>query len=190
MAHLYIAFVDTSGFFASLIRRFIKQRYVHVVLSEDADLAEAYSVGRRNPAVPLIAGFEKEDKGKILHVFPTAYYRICELSCTPEQKQKIMERVRTDYRRRFRIHYAVCSLPFLAMGIPFYLKDHYTCSSYLARILKENGILVSLKHFSLVTPKDFSEYGGMRQIFEGPLSELVPEGFHCAWEGVSAYEEG
>lgn len=190
MAHIYIAFVDTPGLFASLIRKFLKQRYVHVVIAGDADLTEAYSVGRRNPAVPMIAGFEKEDKDKILHRFPTAFYRICELTCTLEQKQKIMERLRTDHRRRLRIHYAVCGLPFLVLGIPFYLKDHYTCSSYIARILLENGISVSQKHFSLVTPKDFLEYSGMRQIFEGPLSEIVSVSFHSAWEGVSVYEEG
>lgn len=38
MAHLYVAFVDTPGFFALLIRKFLKQRYVHVVISGDADL--------------------------------------------------------------------------------------------------------------------------------------------------------
>lgn len=190
MAHIYIAFVDTPGIFAFLIRKFLRQRYVHVVISGDADLAEAYSVGRRNPAVPVIAGFEKEDKEKISDIFPTAFYRICVLPCTLAQKQKIMERLRADYHRRFRIHYAVCSLPFLVMGIPFYLRDHYTCSSYIARLLQENGILVSQKHFSLVTPKDFLEYDGMRQIFEGPLSEIVPVGCSCAWEGVSAYEKG
>lgn len=190
MAHIYIAFVDTPGFFAWLIRKFLRQKFVHVVLSGDAELTEAYSVGRRNPAVPVIAGFEKEEKDRILHVFPTAYYRVCELSCTQEQKQKIMERLRTDHDRRLRIHYAVCSLPFLVLGIPFYLKDHYTCSSYIARILQENGISVSQKHFSLVTPKDFLEYSGMRQIFEGPLSEIVPMGLSGAWEGVSVYEKG
>lgn len=190
MAHIYIAFVDTPGVFASLIRKFLKQRYVHVVLSGDADLTEAYSVGRRNPAVPVIAGFEKEDKNKILHAFPTAWYRICELPCTLEQKRKIMERLHMDYRRRFRIHYAVCGLPFLVLGIPFYQKDHYTCSSYIARILQENGIFVSQKHFSLVTPKDFLEHRGMRQIFEGPLSEMVPVGLSFAWEGATAYGKG
>lgn len=190
MAHIYIAFVDTPGFFAFLIRKFLRQRYVHVVLSGDAELTEAYSVGRRNPAVPLIAGFEKEDKVKILHIFPTAFYRVCELSCMLEQKQKIMERLHTDYRRRFQIHYAVCSLPFVMMGIPFYLKDHYTCSSYIARVLQENGILVSQKHFSLVTPKDFLEHNGMRQTFEGPLSEFVSLEVSSAWEGASVYEKG
>lgn len=190
MAHMYIAFVDTPGFFAFLIRTFLKQRYVHVVISGDADLTEAYSVGRRNPFVPVIAGFEKEDKGKILHRYPTAFYRICELPCTLEQKHKIMERLRADYQRRFQIHYAVCGLPFLVMGVPFYLKDHYICSSYLAKLLLENGIYVSQKHFSLVTPKDVLEYNGMRQIFEGPLSEIVSAGSGCAWKGISAYEKG
>ena len=53
MAHIYLAFVDTPGFFASLIRLYIKQRYIHVVISMDAGLEEAYSVGRRNPFIPL-----------------------------------------------------------------------------------------------------------------------------------------
>ena len=62
MAEIYIAFVDTPGFFAGIIRRVIKQKYIHVALSLDPYLEETYSIGRRHPSVPLIAGFEKEDK--------------------------------------------------------------------------------------------------------------------------------
>ena len=47
MAHIYIALVDTPGFFASLIRHYLGQKYVHVVLSLDEQLSEAYSFGRR-----------------------------------------------------------------------------------------------------------------------------------------------
>ena len=64
MAQIYIAFVDTPGFFAGMIRQVIKQKYIHVVLSMDAELEEAYSVGRRNPAVPLFAGLKKRIKEK------------------------------------------------------------------------------------------------------------------------------
>ena len=64
MAQLYIAFVDTPGLFAGIIRRVLKQKYIHVALSLDPRLEEAYSIGRRHPSVPLIAGFEKEDKRK------------------------------------------------------------------------------------------------------------------------------
>lgn len=188
MAHIYIAFADTPGFFAALIRRFLKQRYVHVIIASDPMLTEAYSVGRRNPAIPLFSGFEREDKNKILHTFPTAFYRICELSCTEEQKEKIMERLHTDYQKRLHIHYAVIGLPFIAMGVPFYLKNRFTCSSYIARLLQEKGIFISEKHFSLVTPKDFLEYKKMRVIYEGALSEFVEQCPHCMSERDLAYE--
>ena len=150
MAQLYIAFVDTPGLFAGIIRRVLKQKYIHVALSLDPRLEEAYSIGRRHPSVPLIAGFEKEDKRKILKAFPGADYT------------------------------------FLLMNIPFYQKNHYTCSSYAARLLEEAGICRWGKHFSLVTPKDFFEYREKQKIFEGSLRELV-ESDRTADAGVPVF---
>ena len=173
MAHIYIALVDTPGFFAALIRRFLKQRYIHVVLGFDAKLEDAYSVGRRNPAIPVFAGFERECKDKILEAFPTAFYRICELECTDVQKKALWEKMQEDYRKRFRIHYAVCGLPFILMNIPFYIYHQYTCSSYIASVMEENGIWHFKKHFSLVTPKDFYTGQNMRVVFEGELAQIV-----------------
>ena len=72
MEKLYIALVDTPGFFADIIRRVIKISYCHVALSFDADFQEAYSVGRRDPAIPFFAGFIRENTPKILRVFPEA----------------------------------------------------------------------------------------------------------------------
>ena len=173
MEHIYIAFVDTPGIFATMIRAFLGQRYVHVVIANDVSLEEAYSVGRRNPEIPFFSGFEKEEKERILDKFPEAYYRICELSCTNEQKRKVMNRLRRDYTRRFRIHYAMIGLPFILLGIPFYQKERYTCSSYIAKLLEENGICKFQKHFSLVTPKDFLNYEEMQMIYEGPLNLIT-----------------
>ena len=45
MAEIYIAFVDTPGFFAGIIRRVIRQKYIHVALSLDPYLEETYSIG-------------------------------------------------------------------------------------------------------------------------------------------------
>lgn len=182
MEHIYIALVDTPGIFAAVIRRFLRQRYIHVVLGMDEGLEEAYSFGRRNPQVPWFAGFEREDKHKILRAFPTAVYRVCELECSAEQKAGIMERLRQDYKRRYHYHYAVPGLPFIALGRPFYLKDQYTCSSYIARLLEENRIRICDKHFSLVTPKDFCLYPYKRVIYEGSLAEFVTGGAAAAAE--------
>lgn len=144
-----------------------------MVLSLDPYLEEAYSIGRRHPGVPLIAGFEKEDKKKILRAFPTADYMICSMECTTEQRKYIEEELKEAMKNRFRYHYAVIGLLFILMRRPFYQKGHYTCSSYMAKLLEEAGICSLGKHFSLVTPKDFYEYEKKEKIFEGRLSELV-----------------
>lgn len=99
-----------------------------------------------------------------------------------------MKRLHNDSDRRFHIHYAVCSLPFIVMGIPIYLKNQYTCSSYIAKLLQENGIVISNKHFSIVTPKDFFEYEEMKVVFEGFLSEITADRPNHVPESVSAYE--
>ena len=173
MEHIYIALVDTPGLFAALIRRFLKQKYIHVVISMDERLEEAYSFGRRNPRIPFFAGFEREDKNKILQAFPTADYMVCELTCSKEQKERIREQLRRDYIHRWHYHYAVPGLPFIVCGIPFYYKNQYTCSSYIARLLGENHIRVSKKHFSLVTPKDFYLYPNKKVVYEGSLAVFV-----------------
>lgn len=76
-------------------------------------------------------------------------------------------------QERFHYHYAVAGLPFILWNIPFYQENHYTCSSYVARVLEEHGVCHWEKHFSLVTPKDFMEKFGRKRIFEGSLRELV-----------------
>ena len=173
MAEIYIAFVDTPGFFAGIIRRVIKQKYIHVALSLDPYLEETYSIGRRHPSVPLIAGFEKEDKYKILRAFPDADYMICRIRCTTEQKKYIEQELYRAMEQRFSYHYTILGLPFILMNIPFYQKNHYTCSSYLARLLEQAGVCRWDKHFSLVTPKDFYEYENKQKIYEGSLRRLT-----------------
>lgn len=103
MEKLYLALVDTPGFFASVIRRVIGIDYIHVVLSMDEELNEAYSVGRRNPAVPILAGFEKEDAQKIEQVFPTAKYKVMSIECTKEQKENISSSCRNVFPKDFII---------------------------------------------------------------------------------------
>lgn len=174
MSKIYLALVDTPGIFAFFIRRYLKQNYIHVVLSLDENLEEAYSVGRRNPAIPVFAGMEREDKYQILRAFPTASYKICALECSPAQKEALRQRLKEDWENRFHFHYAVLGLLFLVAKRPFYQKNHFTCSSYLAKVLSECGIAVSSKHFSLVTPKDFRIYmADKKTVFEGPLSALA-----------------
>lgn len=189
MEKLYLALVDTPGFFASIIRRVTGINYVHVVLSMDEELKEAYSVGRRNPAVPLIAGFEKEDAGKIELAFPTARYRVVSMECTSEQKKNISRQLKECYKQRFHYHYCILGLPMLLCNIPFYQKNHYTCSSFVANILEENGVDLFEKHFSLVTPRDFYELKNTRVVFEGTLHEFNRSCYRYPADNLSKFRQ-
>ena len=116
---IYVGFVDTPGLFASIIRRVIRQNYVHVVLGFDPELKEAYSIGRRNPAIPLFAGFERENREKILKKYPTARYQVCRVACTNVQREALQQEAKTEWERRFTHHYMVIGLVFLLAGIAF-----------------------------------------------------------------------
>ena len=60
----------------------------------------------------------------------------------------------------------------ILLNKPFYQKNHYTCSSFTANILQENGIALFEKHFSLVTPRDFYELEQTRTVYEGTLRKF------------------
>lgn len=178
MEKIYLALVDTPGFFASLIRKTIGISYVHVVIGLDRSLEQAYSVGRRNPFIPLIAGFEQEQLPMIARAFPTARYRIVSLECTSWQKAAIAAKLEECYEQRFRYHYCILGLPFLLLHIPFYQKRHFTCSSFVAKLLADHGLPLFQKHFSLVTPRDFYELPQTKIIYEGSLETFLHLSYH------------
>lgn len=177
-SEIYVGFVDTPGLFASIIRRVIGQNYVHVVLGFDPELKEAYSIGRRNPAVPFFAGFERENREKILKKYPTARYQICRIACTNMQREALLLETKTEWERRFTHHYMIIGLVFLLAGIPFDQKNHDTCSSWLARVTQKVGLQEWDKPFPLITPRDVYEQMGKESgvgtlVFEGMLVELM-----------------
>lgn len=173
MEKIYFALVDTPGLFASIIRKVIKIDYIHVVLSFDPELKEAYSVGRRNPYIPFFAGFEREDREQICGAFPTARYKIVAIEVTKEQKQELLDRCRWCWQHRYHYRYCILGLPFLLFQKPYFQEQHYTCTSFISRLLEEHGIKLFDKHFSLVTPRDFYELEDLEVVYEGSLMQFL-----------------
>ena len=173
MEKIYIVLVSTPGIFAFLIKQVIKQKYIHVSLALDDKLETTYSVGRRHPSVPWFSGFTRERFEQVLEKFPDAQYRIMEMEVTKEQKAAIKSELEMIYEKRKSIHYTIIGLPFILWNKPFYQRNHYTCSSFLAKFLSENGITLFQKHFSLVTPKDFLELRNTNLIYEGYLRDYI-----------------
>lgn len=170
---IYLALVSTPGLFANVVRKTIKQDYVHVTLSLDADFKQAFSFGRRFPAIPYLAGFTREDAAQIIGQFPGAKYRIISIPCTKRQKDMLYRDFKRYYENRYSYRYSILGLPFLLLNKPFYQKNHYTCSSFLAMLLDRRGIMSFDKHFSLVTPRDFYESLQNTVLFEGYFYEYL-----------------
>ena len=60
------------------------------------------------------------------------------------------------YEHRWRYHYAVMGLPFIAMGRAVHGTRHFTCSSFAKQsFLSDAGITSFAKDESLVTPEGF-----------------------------------
>lgn len=173
MEKIYLALVSTPGWFAAAVRKVIEQDYIHVTLSLEPEFTEAFTFGRRVPSIPFFAGFTREEADAILHKFPEAKYRIVSLPCFSAQKQAMKEELAQYYSQRFRYHYGMLSLPFVMANRPFYQKNHFTCSSFMAFFLEKHGILRFNKHFSLVTPVDFYNLPNTTLIFEGRFKDYI-----------------
>ena len=85
------------------------------------------------------------------------------------------------------MHYAILGLFFLLLNRPFHQKNHFTCSSYLARLLDKYQVLQFEKHFSLVTPKDFYELKEVQVVYEGTIGNLAEEDWKEYEEEYSKY---
>lgn len=86
---------------------------------------------------------------------------------------KYQKAVEKCYENRYKYHYCIAGLPFILLQKEFFREKRYTCSSFIARVLEENGLKLFSKHFSLVTPKDFYELEQKEVIYEGELKQLI-----------------
>lgn len=182
MEKLYLVLIGTPGIFATLIRWFTRLKYIHIVLGMDEDLTECYSFGRRNPKVPILSGFEKEEMDKVIEKFPKAICMVTEIECTKEQKEKVWGRINYYKANAKRYHYTILGLPFLVLNIPFHQKRRYACSQFVARTLEDYGIRKFNKHYSLVTPRDFYEMENKKILYVGTI-----EGYLDSRNGYKNY---
>lgn len=166
---LYLVLISTPGIFATLIRIFTRNKYIHIVLGMDEELKHAYSFGRRNPKIPILSGFEHERMDKVVEHFPKALCMVAEITCTKEQKKNVWKRINYYKKNAKRYHYTVLGLPFLVLGKPFHQKRRYACSQFVARTLEDYGIRKFDKHYSLVTPKDFYDMPDKKILYVGTI---------------------
>ncbi len=171
MPNIYILLSRTDTLFARTMHQLTGNRYTHVSLALDRGLTRMYSFARRYEALPLPAGFIRED----LH---SGVYGRCggadslllELPVSQRAYDQIARRLERMERRQLDYHYDVLGLAFSALGVAHRRRGKFVCSHFVARLLQEAGALQLPCDASLVRPQDFTGIRPYRVAYQGPLA--------------------
>lgn len=166
---IYIMISFTNSILGKIIKKYIRDPYVHVSIITTKDASYGYSFGRKNLNNPFVGGFVKEHYDDWLSKFPSAYCRILELEVKEKSYLKILEIINHFENNAGEYSYNVLGLFLRVFGKGFCLKNKYFCSQFVSHVLKEANIKLFDKKETLVTAKDFKENSQLKTVYEGSL---------------------
>jgi hypothetical protein len=173
--NVYIMISQTPTKFGGYIRRFGKIKYNHASIAFDHQLNELYSFGRMQNNNPMGAGLVREYVERFtLRKKMYVAVRIYRISVTKEQylagKKRISE-IALDPDGYMYNLLSVLSFP-LFHGFKTY--KAYTCSEFVAHILREMDALVcEHKPCHQYIPEEMGEACGGVLVFEGNLLDYL-----------------
>ncbi|MGN7762371.1 hypothetical protein [Paenibacillus sp. 22594] len=173
---VYILLTNTGTLFTKLIQGYTKAPYNHASISFDRELTELYSFGRKNPSNPLNGGFVHEDlRTGTFSKYPNTTCVIYELHVSGREVEKMRRVLHIFIRSRQKYLYNMLGVIGIALKEPVEFSNSYFCSQFVAEILDRSGIKLWNKLPALVTPDDFRQSDRLELIYQGKLSEYVPE---------------
>ncbi|MNO13812.1 hypothetical protein D3C76_34510 [compost metagenome] len=174
---VFILLTNTGTLFTKLIQGYTKAPYNHASISFDRGLTELYSFGRKNPSNPLNGGFVHEDlRTGTFSKYPNTTCVIYELRVSEREVEKMRRVLHIFIRSRQKYLYNMLGVIGVALKEPVEFSNSYFCSQFVAEILDRSGIKLWNKLPALVTPDDFRQSDRLELIYQGKLSEYLPEG--------------
>lgn len=175
---IYILLTDTGTWFSKMIKLYTRFPYNHASIALDEGLKDLYSFGRKVYRNPFSGGFVKErmDQGVFFHQKETKCV-LYKLTVNEEQYSQIL---RIIYQfESFSANYKYNLLGIFAIAINMRLKrdNAYTCSQFVATVLKMGGFELLNKSPELMRPDDFLEIPMLELIYEGKLHEY--HSYYC-----------
>ena len=173
---VFILLTNTGTLFTRIIQGYTKAPYNHASISFNRELSELYSFGRKHPNNPLNGGFVKEDiKTGTYSKYPNTTCVIYELQVSDREVEKMRRVLQIFVRSHQKYLYNILGVIGIALKEPVEFSNSYFCSQFVAEILDRSGIKLWKKLPALVTPDDFRQSERLQLIYEGKLSEYVPE---------------
>ena len=170
---IYIMLAYTGTFYSRILKRILKNKYVHVSIAMDKDLKKLYSFGRKNPTSMFPCGFVNENITNITNVFNKAECQIFELEISREEYIKLENKINEFKLREFEYGYNILGLLPLNFNIKLDRKKHFICSQFIGYLLQESGIYDFKKSYSLIKPRDIKEMSNLNKVYEGEMKNAL-----------------
>jgi len=168
---IYILLSQTTSVMTRLIKFATKTPYNHVSLAFDERLEYTYSFGRIMPNDPLIGGFSHErlDTG----VFKDAECQLLSLDVTPEQYEKMRDRVAQIEANQTKYKFNLLGLIGTKFNFNLDRKHAYFCSQFVSKVLQEVGLFPEDFPTHLVTPCDLANHINLQVEYQGSLADYL-----------------
>ena len=145
MKNIYIIVSNSGSLVSKVLKYFTKEEYVHVTISLDKKLENAYSFGRKYTYIPLPGGLINEYYERRCKHFSKSKIKIYQLNITNKQYNDLKDDLKNNYiKYKSKYKYNLIGL--------LYIKRKKIKHR---KLLSENGILSFDKDYSLLEPKDF-----------------------------------
>lgn len=172
MQKIYIIISNSGSMISKLLKISTKEEYVHVALSLDKNFKNTYSFGRKYTYIPFPGGLVNEYYERRIKYFNNSKIKVFELSITNKQYKELINDLNNNYiSRKKDLKYNFLGLLFIKLKIVKHRKNHYCCSQFCGKVLKDNNIMDFDKDYSLLEPKDF--FNLENPIYEGNIIEYL-----------------
>ena len=171
--YIYVMFSQTGTWFSTFLRYWTQTQYNHSSISFDPTLTDLYSFGRMSiKEKPWQGRFIVEGKNRgVFAEKPKTTCHVFKLAVSEQQLKKAKEIVAQFEREAPKYKYNIAGLPHVWLGIAWERKYHYFCSSFVAYVLQNAGILDFGKSYSVLKPKDLRRMLRSESLYEGLLTE-------------------
>lgn len=160
---LLTRFFDNGAKTISLLTRFF---YTHASIGLEEDKNTFYSFSKKGFIEEKITKFVKPDR----EPYPCKLFEMYVYESTYEEIKKMINGFVTA---KGLYHYAKIGVVFGIFQIPFFQKNHYFCSQFVAEVLEKTDAAELKKKSCLYLPRDIEKLPHKKEIFRGNMSSFL-----------------
>ncbi len=173
MKKIYLLLTRTQSSVSRVVHFVTKDTYTHASLAFDPKLSKFYSSTRKNGKTLFPAGPSNEYLGR---GFFARYGKtpcvLLELEVPSSVFDTIYKNASYIVNNNRHYKFNIIGLFSCRFGKPFYQKNHYFCSQFVAEMLNSANAVALPKESGLIRPADFLTVPEFKKIFEGDIKDL------------------